>query len=29
MDPYNEDNPTPNTTGALYINLGDISEDIL
>jgi cell surface protein SprA len=29
MDPYNEDNPTPNTTGAMYINIGDVSEDIL
>ena len=29
MDPFNEDNPTPNTTGELFINLGDISEDIL
>ena len=29
MDPFNEDNTTPNTTGALYINLGDVSEDIL
>jgi cell surface protein SprA len=29
MDPFNEDNPNPNTTGSLYFNLGDISEDIL
>jgi cell surface protein SprA len=29
MDPFNEDNPAPNTTGSLYINIGDVSEDIL
>jgi len=29
MDPFNEDNTTPNSTGDLYFNLGDISEDIL
>jgi cell surface protein SprA len=29
MDPFNEDNPDPNTSGELYINIGDISEDIL
>lgn len=31
MDPYNEDNPlaNQNQTGELYINLGNVSEDIL
>ncbi len=29
MDPFNEDNKDPNSTGSMYINLGDISEDIL
>jgi len=29
MDPFNEDNPNPNSTGDLYFNLGDISEDVL
>ncbi|HVA97990.1 MAG TPA: cell surface protein SprA, partial [Bacteroidia bacterium] len=29
MDPFNSDNTTPNTTGALYVDLGDVSEDIL
>lgn len=29
MDPFNEDNHDPNSTGAMYINIGDISEDIL
>lgn len=29
MDPFNEDNTSPNSTGDLYFNLGDISEDIL
>lgn len=29
MDPYNEDNKDPNTSGELLIHFGDISEDIL
>ncbi len=29
MDPFNEDNALPNTTGELVINLGNISEDVL
>ncbi|TND09580.1 MAG: hypothetical protein FD123_1171 [Bacteroidetes bacterium] len=29
MDPFNEDNPNPNTSGELIINLGNISEDVL
>ncbi len=29
MDPFNSDNATPNTTGDLYFNIGNVSEDIL
>ena len=29
MDPFNDDNANPNTTGDLIFNLGDISEDII
>ncbi|MBI2271867.1 MAG: cell surface protein SprA [Bacteroidetes bacterium] len=29
MDPFNADNINPNTTGDLYVNLGNISEDVL
>lgn len=29
MDPFNSDNPNPSTTGDLYVNLGNISEDVL
>lgn len=29
MDPYNEDNANPNSTGELIINLGNISEDVM
>ncbi|MEO6882984.1 MAG: cell surface protein SprA, partial [Bacteroidia bacterium] len=29
MDPFNSDNKQPNTTGALYVDLGNVSEDIL
>ncbi len=31
MDPFNSDNPTTdwNSTGDLYFNIGNISEDIL
>lgn len=29
MDPFNADNTNPNTTGELYFNLGNVSEDIL
>ncbi len=29
MDPFNKDNHNPNTSGNLYINLGDVSEDVM
>lgn len=29
MDPFNSDNSSPNTTGDLYFNIGNVSEDIL
>lgn len=29
MDPFNSDNIDPNTTGDMYINIGNISEDVL
>ena len=29
MDPFNADNTNPSTTGDLYFNLGNVSEDIL
>ncbi len=29
MDPYTSYNTTPNTTGTLYFDLGDVSEDVL
>ncbi len=29
MDPFNVDNANPNTSGELYFNLGNVSEDIL
>jgi cell surface protein SprA len=29
MDPFNSDNPYQNNSGELYINLGEVSEDVL
>lgn len=29
MDPFNSDNTSPNATGDLYFNIGNVSEDIL
>jgi cell surface protein SprA len=29
MDPFNADNPNQNNSGELYLNLGEISEDVL
>ncbi|MES2591375.1 MAG: cell surface protein SprA [Bacteroidota bacterium] len=29
MDPFNSDNSTPHSTGDLYFNIGNVSEDIL
>jgi cell surface protein SprA len=29
MDPFNTDNPNQNNSGELYLNLGEISEDVL
>lgn len=29
MDPFNEDNPNQSNSGELYINLGDVSEDLI
>ncbi len=29
MDPFNSDNGSPNSTGDLYFNIGNVSEDIL
>ncbi len=29
MDPYNSDNSNPNTSGTLYFDLGDVSEDVM
>ncbi|MBA3706180.1 MAG: cell surface protein SprA, partial [Bacteroidetes bacterium] len=29
MDPFNSDNTTPNSTGDLYFNIGNVSEDVL
>ena len=29
MDPFNADNTNPNSTGELYFNLGNVSEDVL
>ncbi|MCC6691320.1 MAG: cell surface protein SprA, partial [Bacteroidia bacterium] len=29
MDPFNDDNTNPSTSGEMYVNLGNISEDVL